>query len=59
MLHETLLDELEASAFRCKKSVMWSSKYAKMRFRPLPKLRSLLVTAVDAIGTDVATCLSQ
>ena len=34
MWHETLFDELKASAHRCKRSVLWPSNYAKMHFSP-------------------------
>jgi len=44
--HKTLFDELKTSAYRCKRSVLWPSKYAKMRFRAeltmLPKPPSRL-----------------
>jgi len=33
-MNETLFDELKASAYRCKRSVLWPSKYAKMRLKP-------------------------
>ena len=34
MWHEAMFDELKASAYRCKRSVLWPSQYAEMRFRP-------------------------
>ena len=34
MWHRTLFDEFKLSAYKCKRSVLWPSKYGKMCFRP-------------------------